>query len=148
MTSTPHLDRRGLLGCAALLGVAGPLLVGCSSEGDSTSADGAASPTDAGDAAQPGETLVAAGDVPVGGGVVLADQKVVVVQPSSDQFRAYSAVCTHQGCTVGEVKDGTINCPCHGSAFAVDDGAPVSGPASSPLAEIEVKVEGDQVVRA
>ncbi len=66
--------------------------------------------------------LVSLKDVPVGGGVVLADQKIVVTQPVAGTVKAFSAVCTHAGCAVADVTDGTINCPCHGSRFAIADG--------------------------
>jgi Rieske Fe-S protein len=87
-------------------------------------------------------------DVPVGGGVVLAAQGLVVTQPQAGTFKAFSATCTHQGCTVNEVKGGTINCPCHGSKFAVADGSPTAGPAKKPLPETAVTVQGSSVVRA
>jgi Rieske Fe-S protein len=84
----------------------------------------------------------------VGGGVVLAPQQLVVTQPQAGTFKAFSAICTHQGCTVSEVKGGTINCPCHGSKFAVADGTPTAGPAKKPLAETAVTVQGSSVVLA
>jgi Rieske Fe-S protein len=87
-------------------------------------------------------------DVPVGGGVVLAAQGLVVTQPQAGTFKAFSATCTHQGCTVTEVKGGTINCPCHGSKFAVADGSPTAGPAKKPLPETAVRVQGSSIVRA
>ena len=156
MTSTPRrLDRRTLLGCAAVYGVAGPILVACSSDSDGSGGDTgtpAEESSPGGDAGGSGggggEVLVATADVPVGGGVVLSDLKVVVVQPEEGDFRGYTAVCTHQGCTVGEVSDGTINCPCHGSAFAIVDGSVANGPATNPLAEVQIKVKGGNVVRA
>jgi Rieske Fe-S protein len=157
MTSTPRrLDRRTVLGCAAVYGVAGPILVACSSGSDGSGADtGTPAEESSGAGGQAGgsggaggEVLVAAADVPVGGGVVLSDLKVVVVQPEEGDFRGYTAVCTHQGCTVGEVSGGTINCPCHGSAFAIADGSVADGPATNPLAEVQVKVKGGDVVRA
>ncbi|MFB7293483.1 Rieske (2Fe-2S) protein, partial [Actinacidiphila glaucinigra] len=66
-----------------------------------------------------GEVLVKAADVPVGGGTVIADKKVVVTQPTAGEFKAFSAVCTHEGCLVNTVSDGTINCPCHGSKIRI-----------------------------
>jgi Rieske Fe-S protein len=92
--------------------------------------------------------VVAVADVPVGGGVVLAAQDLVVTQPVAGTFKGFSATCTHQGCKVKEVVDGTINCPCHGSKFAVADGAPAAGPASRPLPEKPVTVQGASVVLA
>ncbi len=80
-------------------------------------------------------------DVPVGGGMVL-DGRVVVTQPSPGVYAAFSATCTHQGCTVSEIEDGTINCPCHGSAFGITDGSVVQGPAREPLPRRQVTVEG------
>ena len=90
--------------------------------------------------------LAAVADVPVGGGVVLADRDVVVTQPVSGTFKAFSATCTHQGCAVSEVANGTINCPCHGSRFAVADGSVTAGPATTPLPEKTVAVQDNAVV--
>lgn len=153
-TEIRGLDRRHVLGHAALLGVATPLLAACGSEDPdepgTTSGDGA--DNGAGDGAsetpteETGGPLVAAADVPVGGGVILEDQKIVVTQPTEGEFLGFSAVCTHQGCVVTKVEDGTIQCPCHGSQFSVEDGSVVGGPAPSPLPGVEVAVEGDDVV--
>jgi Rieske Fe-S protein len=82
-----------------------------------------------------------AADVPVGGGVVVEAQKVVVTQPTAGTFKAFSAVCTHQGCTVSKVTPAGISCPCHGSVFSVADGSVVQGPADKPLAEQPVTVD-------
>ena len=68
-----------------------------------------------------------------------------MTQPAEGVFKAFTAVCTHQGCIVASVADGTINCPCHGSMFSIENGSVVDGPAPSPLAEKTVSVEGDQV---
>lgn len=143
------LDRRALLGCAALYGVAGPILSACSSDrgSDSGSGDGSGS-GDATPSAEAGAALVAVADVPVGGGVALADAGVVVTQPEEGQFKAFSNVCTHQGGAITRVEDGDMICSLHQSHFAVADGDVVSGPASNPLPEVRVRVEGEQVVRA
>ena len=82
-------------------------------------------------------------DIPVGGGKVIG--KVVVTQPSAGTFKAFSAVCTHQGCTVSKVENSKIICSCHNSVFDAATGAVVSGPASSPLPAKSVTVSGDGI---
>ena len=95
-------------------------------------------------AAGPGE-LVPASDIPVKGGKVFKDHGLVVTQPEAGTFKAFSAICPHQGCMVGEVADGVINCPCHGSEFSDVDGSVKKGPATKPLAEKKIVVSGDQI---
>jgi Rieske Fe-S protein len=95
-----------------------------------------------------GAALAKTSEIPVGGGKIFADQKVVVTQPSSGQFKGFSAVCTHQGCTVAKVSDGLIMCPCHGSAFHVADGTVANGPATKALPAKTVTVSGDEVTLA
>jgi Rieske Fe-S protein len=92
--------------------------------------------------------LAATSDVPVGGGTILGMQKIVITQPRAGSFAAFTAVCTHQGCTVSTVSDGTINCPCHGSKFSITNGSVVGGPAPSPLEAVSIKVHGTSIVRA
>jgi Rieske Fe-S protein len=92
--------------------------------------------------------LAKTSDVPVGGGTILTDKKIVITQPQSGTFHAFTAVCTHAGCTVGSVSSGTINCPCHGSRFNISNGSVVNGPAASPLAPINIKVQGTSIVQA
>jgi len=105
-----------------------------------------------GSAAPTADALVATADVPVGGGVILADQNVVVTQPAKGTFEGFTATCTHQGCPLTSVASGTINCTCHGSQFSITDGSNVTGPSGSPagsvapLAKVAVKVQGSNVV--
>jgi Rieske Fe-S protein len=93
-------------------------------------------------------SLALTSDVPVGGGKILADKKIVITQPRAGSFEAFTAVCTHQGCTVSSVSGGTINCPCHGSKFGIANGSVVTGPAASALAPVSIKVQGTSIVQA
>ena len=155
--SNRDLTRRAF-GGAALLGVTAPVLAACGAEeeptasggsGSSTPSDGASSSSPAGNGGSGGAAagLVAAADVPVGGGVILQDEELVVTQPTEGTFKGFSAICTHQGCVVTDVADGQINCNCHGSAFSAEDGSVVNGPASTPLDEVTLKVQGGQVTQ-
>jgi len=93
-----------------------------------------------------GAVLAAVADIPKGGGKIVGDY--VITQPTDGTFKAFSKVCTHQGCDVGKVADGVINCPCHNSNFSIETGAPTSGPAKKPLPETQIKVDGDNIVAA
>lgn len=155
----PSLTRRSLLRVVAVTGAGAAVLAACGGGGDDDvraggdggststpqdpSSSAAGTPADGG-----GGGLVATADVPVGGGVVLDGKKIVVTQPRAGEFKAFTAVCTHQQCTVAGVKDNTISCPCHGSTFSAADGSVKGGPASSPLRAISVAVDGDQVVQS
>lgn len=158
---TAPLSRRRALTGAATLGVGVPLLAACGDDGGATADDAATSSAPTSSAPTSAATtetttggapatggLVAAADVPVGGGVVLQDEELVVTQPKAGEFKAFSAICTHQSCLVTSVSDNTIHCPCHGSSFSAEDGSVQGGPAGSPLAETAVKLSGDAVVKA
>ncbi len=132
------LSRRQALAGAATAGIGLPLLAACG--GGGTASDTAS--TTPGSSSKP---LVAEADIPVGGGAVFPDQKVVVTQPTAGEFKGFSATCTHQGCLVANVEGGTINCPCHGSKFSIDDGSVEAGPAPSPLGEVELKINGGKI---
>ncbi|WP_435970866.1 Rieske (2Fe-2S) protein [Streptomyces sp. Qhu_M48] len=95
-----------------------------------------------------GEALAKTSDIPVGGGTVFKEAKVVVTQPTAGEFKAFSAICTHQSCLVNKVADGTIDCPCHGSRFRVADGSVAKGPATRPLPAERIDVSGDSITLA
>jgi Rieske Fe-S protein len=95
--------------------------------------------------APPAPVLASTSDIPVSGGKVFEQRGVVVTQPQAGTFKAFSAVCTHAGCIVAEVKNGTINCPCHGSRFAAADGSVANGPASRPLKPVRISVTGNDI---
>ncbi|AZM63095.1 MULTISPECIES: Rieske (2Fe-2S) protein [unclassified Streptomyces] len=140
---TPRTTRRTVL----LATGAAALAAGCGSDGGDGGGDGTTSGTAAPDGPA-GQVLVATADVPVGGGTILEDEKIVVTQPGEGDFKAFSAICTHQNCVVADVADGTINCACHGSRFRIADGSVERGPATRPLPEERITVEGNSVRRA
>lgn len=97
-----------------------------------------------------GSAIAQEADVAPGSAVKFKDggKDAVLVHLDDGQFVAYSAICTHAGCTVA-YRDSQLACPCHGSVFDPANGAEVvSGPAQTPLPEIPVEVQDGQVVRA
>ncbi|NUP52885.1 MAG: Rieske (2Fe-2S) protein [Catenulispora sp.] len=134
-------DRRSVMKAAALVAVpvAGVgTVAACSSSSGKSSSSGGSSGSGA-------PLTVPSSSVPVGGGYVDADKLVVVTQPQAGTFKAFSAVCTHQGCTVKDVADNKIHCPCHGSVFSAQDGSVLAGPASTPLSSMTATVSGANV---
>jgi Rieske Fe-S protein len=90
--------------------------------------------------------LTALSGIPVGGGRIFPDLRLVVTRPTAGDLRAFTAICTHDGCTLTAVADATINCPCHGSRFAIGDGAVVMGPATRALTPRTIRVQGDSII--
>ena len=152
--SLPASSRRTVLACAGAACAA--VLAGCSRYDSNNGGVAGPQPAPASTSAAPAGSSAAAApaalastsDVPVGGGKILADKKIVITQPKSGEFHGFSAVCTHAGCTVGSVSGGTINCPCHGSRFNITNGSVVNGPAASPLPPVGIKVQGNSIVQA
>src|SRR5262245_57824594 len=133
--TTTALSRRAVLSGAAAVGAAAALAA-CGGGSNSTTQSGS-------DAATSAE--VNAADVPVGGGTIVSNPAVVITQPSQGTFKAFSAVCTHQGCLVSRVENDRIICPCHGSTFSTADGSVITGPATQALASRTVSVSGDKL---
>ncbi|MER5454748.1 Rieske 2Fe-2S domain-containing protein [Micromonospora sp. NPDC002389] len=147
-------SRRAMLAGTGAVGVAA--LTGCATYGQPTSApppppppagDPSADPSASGapDAGGGPPALATLADIPVGGGQIYADAGVVITQPTPGTIKAYSSTCTHQGCTVTSVTNGTIVCACHNSVFDIADGSVRSGPAGSPLPAANVSVDGDAI---
>ncbi|MEU2388608.1 Rieske (2Fe-2S) protein [Streptomyces sp. NPDC012461] len=142
---THDATRRTVLVTAGAAGAAA-LAAACGGGGGDGGDTGSATVTStSGPDAPGGRELVPAGDVPVGGGTVLKDEKIVVTQPTAGEFKAFSAVCTHQHCLVSTVADGAIDCPCHGSRFRITDGSVERGPATQPLPEERITVDGNSI---
>ncbi|MCU7723444.1 Rieske (2Fe-2S) protein [Actinoplanes sp. KI2] len=146
----------GAVGATAVLAACGTTSSSSNTNGTDFSNDPA--PAGSGKAnANPGDTgksgggtggsaLASTADVPQGGGIITADY--VITQPAAGQYKAFSKVCTHAGCDVSKIDGGVISCPCHGSKFSIETGEPTTGPATKPLAETKVKVDGDSIVKA
>jgi Rieske Fe-S protein len=156
---TSATTRRTILRAAGLLGLtgAGAAALGACAEASSgsPSATPAAaetsaptSPTAAATSSKPSASTakapegpsVATSKVPVGGGVILENANYVVTQPSKGKYKAFSKICTHQGCPVASVANGVIHCNCHGSEYSIKDGSVTNPPAPKPLAEAKTAV--------
>jgi Rieske Fe-S protein len=138
--STP-LTRRSLvqIGGVTVAGAGTLLLAACTTGGgDSGSGSGGSG--------SGGTTTVPLSSIPVGGAVSasIGSAPVVVSQPTTGKVVAFSAVCTHQGCTVAP-KDKEFDCPCHGSRFDGTTGDVLNGPARDPLKKLTATVSGDTV---
>ena len=170
--ATRAARRRTVLLCAGLAGAggAGALLTACSTaavaydaneEGQApgpqlavapatsapaASATAATSAPAGGSGGSGGTVLGRTADIPLGGGTVFTDAKVVVTQPAKGVFKAFSAICTHVGCLCDRVADGTIDCPCHGSTFTITDGAVVAGPAPTALPAAPITVADGKIM--
>ncbi|HZN76802.1 MAG TPA: Rieske (2Fe-2S) protein [Micromonosporaceae bacterium] len=125
--------RRNVLAAAGAVGLAGTLAACGKSTVDTDSAEGS------------GRSGYPTADIPVGGGAIYQADEVVVTQPTAGQFRAFSAVCTHQGCLVSSVSSGRIVCACHNSAFSISDGSVLAGPATRALSSLTASVDGSTV---
>ena len=147
------VDRRMVLagtgvGCAVLLAA-------CSSGGSGSSgSDGSAGSGSSGagsgggsSAGGSGQALAALSSIKVGSAVSAQDSRgnpIIVARPSADAAVAFSAICTHQGCTVAPAGS-QLDCPCHGSRYSATTGKVLGGPAPKPLPSIPVTVRGGQV---
>ena len=146
-----EIERRTVLQAGGILAVGG-LVAACSSgsgdaavasEAPAGSAPAASAPAST---SSGGAGVAQVSDIPVGGGVIIDEPAVVITQPAEGEVKAFTAICTHQGCLVSEVVDNEIICPCHGSRFSAVDGSVTNGPATTGLTAAGVVVEGGSVV--
>jgi nitrite reductase/ring-hydroxylating ferredoxin subunit len=126
------------------------LLAGCQTYGGEQAparAVGGGTPAATGGASAAGgrPVLARAADIPVGSGKIFAAQGVVVTQPQEGTIKAFSATCTHLGCTVASVDGDTITCTCHGSKFDIADGSVKGGPAPKPLPPAAIAVTAGEI---
>jgi thiosulfate dehydrogenase (quinone) large subunit len=98
----------------------------------------------------PGTAIGPASAVPVGHAAQFTDPAsggpAWLVHPTAGMFVAFSAVCTHAGCTIGfDSASLEFICPCHGGTFNAKTGQVLAGPPPSPLPGIPVHVLNGQV---
>ena len=128
-------------------GIAGPPPSSAAPTSQAAAGTGAAAGGTGAASAAPANLLTTTAQVPVGGGKIIDGPNIVVTQPVAGTFKGFSAVCTHQGCIVATIANGTIDCPCHGSKFSIKDGSVVNGPAPSPLPTVAITVQGTSILK-
>lgn len=80
-------------------------------------------------------------------------QPLLLIRPEEEgsndgsvDVRAFSAICTHEGCVVGwNAEQQRIRCPCHGGVFDVN-GRVVEGPPPAPLYPFDVEVRDGKIL--
>ena len=142
--TTLETTRRGALAGIGVVGVAAAVAA-CGGGSGGTSGSGGSG---AGGSSGGSTALGTTSEIPVGGGKIFTAEKVVVTQPTKGEFKGFSAICTHMGCTVDKIADGTIDCPCHGSKYSVTDAHVVNGPAPKPLPAKNIKVANGKITLA
>jgi nitrite reductase/ring-hydroxylating ferredoxin subunit len=62
----------------------------------------------------------------------VADETPVFLLRQGQTLHALHDRCSHRGCSLadGGVKDGVVECACHGSRFSLEDGSVLRGPAT------------------
>jgi Rieske Fe-S protein len=130
-------------GVAAGLG----LLAACGAKNDAGSGGGATTGAAANSGSGSSNTIVALSAITVGQAVAatINGGPAVVARPTDTTAAAFSAICTHMGCTVN-VDGAVLNCPCHGSQYNALTGAVTRGPAPRSLEAIPVRVVDGEVM--
>ena len=137
------ISRRTVIMSTGLAAAAIAGLSSCTTYGSAPVTEPSAPATSGEGSGGSGQGLTAkVADIPVGSGKVFPDAQTVITQPKEGEFKAFSSICTHQGCPVASVTD-TINCDCHGSKYSITDGSVVNPPATKPLPAKTIKVDGD-----
>jgi len=144
-TDSLPISRRTVIINVSLAAAAVAGLSSCTTYGTAPVTEPSAPPSGQGAGGSGQPLTIASADIPVGSGKVFPDAQTVITQPKKGDFKAFSAVCTHQGCLVHAVTN-TINCPCHGSKYSITDGSVVNPPAPNPLPEKTIQVEGNNLV--
>jgi thiosulfate dehydrogenase [quinone] large subunit len=145
--ATAAIGRAANRGTSTTKGGLTPIGGGGSGTTSPTATPGSTSATNGGTHTA-GKLIGKASSVPVGGAASFTDpatnEPAFVVQPASGKFVAFSAICTHLGCTVGFQQGSPLEfvCPCHGSIYNAITGQVIQGPAVQALPNIRVAESG------
>ena len=145
-----QLTRRGVLAVGAV-GVTATALAACSKAATpgTGSQSGTGTPAGGGSSSPAASgPLAKLSDIKVGEAISATGPdgaKIIIARPTQTTVAAFSAICTHQGCTVAPAGK-ELDCPCHGSVYNATTGEVINGPAPRPLAKVNVAVSGDSVV--
>ena len=78
--------------------------------------------------------------------VMVRGTRILLVKQDGE-IHAMAEVCSHLGGPLveGELKNGTITCPWHGSTFCIEDGSVINGPATHPQPCLEARVRDGRI---
>jgi len=141
-------SRRKVLVAGAGTALGASVLAACGGGGGGSSSAPTTASGSGGSGAAGGDVLAKVSDVPVGGAISAQDangKPIIVSQPTQGDVVAFSAICTHMGCTVAPAGN-QLQCPCHGSTYDLATGENTGGPAPSPLPKVQVSVRKGEVV--
>ena len=149
-----NVDRRGAIG----IGVVGALSIAFAGLGKifakpAKIASGAAKVVTKQGGGAPANSIATISDLNVGSALQIkleSGEPGILIRTATDAVCAFSAVCTHEGCTVDyDTASKELICPCHGARFdPLQNGKAVAGPTRTPLAELPVKISGEYIITA
>lgn len=149
-----NVDRRGAIG----IGVVGALSIAFASLGNffakpAKIASAAAKVVTKQGGGAPANAIAAISDLNVGTALQIkltSGDPGILIRTATDAVCAFSAVCTHQGCTVDyDIASKELICPCHGARFdPLQNGKAIAGPTRAALTEIPVQISGEYIVSA
>ena len=151
--SNPGASRRQVIATGVVTMAGVTALAACGSSASTAAAPAAsasapvASPSSAGGAG--GGVLAPLSEVKVGTAISAKTpdgKPIIIAQPTAGHVVAFTAICTHMGCTVAPAQGLKLQCPCHGSTYNAATGQNTGGPAPRPLAALPVKVDGNSIV--
>ena len=142
---TPPLSRRGFLSATTMSVIGAVLASACGGGGGDGPTGVVTPPTTEGVSVSGNVITVDLAQVPAltatNGFILVARPSTIVINTGGDSFRAFTSICTHEQCTVGDYRGGRIVCPCHGSQYD-STGQVVVGPATQRLREFAVAHDG------